>query len=136
MRTNQAIPSSGQKFPVHVSLLARMCIAMAYLLSRLKPEYIARFLHLMRKGARPASYPEAAAARASVISNSIYCAGEGCLPRSLATVLVCRAKGSWPTWVVGARLEPFLAHAWVEAEGIPVEENFASGFYAALLTVT
>ena len=74
----------------------------------------------LRRGARPATYEQAKAARDTVVAVSLTCAArEGCLPRSLATVLLCRLHGSWPAWCVGARrLPPFAAHAWVEAEGV------------------
>jgi hypothetical protein len=33
--------------------------------------------------------------------------------------LLCRLRGQWPTWCVGAwRIPPFGAHAWVEADGV------------------
>ena len=72
------------------------------------------------RGARPATYEQAKAARDTIVAVSLICgAREGCLPRSLATVLLCRLHGSWPAWCVGARrLPPFAAHAWVEADGV------------------
>ncbi|TDC20595.1 lasso peptide biosynthesis B2 protein [Streptomyces sp. 8K308] len=42
--------------------------------------------------------------------------------RSLASALLCRLRGTWPTWCSGARTPPFAAHAWIEAEGSPVGE--------------
>ena len=70
----------------------------------------------------PATFEQAKAARDTVVAVSLHCAArEGCVARSLATVLLCRLSGRWATWCVGARrMPPFGAHAWVEAEGRPV----------------
>ena len=51
------------------------------------------------------------------------------MPRSIATALLCRMSGTWPTWRVGVRtVAPFSAHAWVEAEGKPVDEVEPAGY--------
>lgn len=91
-------------------------------------------LHLLARKARPATYDEALAARSRVVAVSLLCAGDGCLPRSIATALLCRSHGSWPTWRSGVRTNPFYAHAWVEAEGRPVGEPRARSF-TPILTV-
>lgn len=94
-------------------------------------------LGVLRRGARPATIEEVKRARDSVVAVSLGCAGpQGCLPRSIATVLLCRARGSWATWCVGARrLEPFTAHAWVEAAGEAVGEDYPPDYFRTLLTV-
>ena len=46
-----------------------------------------------------------------------------CLPRSLALTRFLRCAG-WPAeHVIGVRLFPFEAHAWVEVDGAPVHER-------------
>jgi hypothetical protein len=70
-----------------------------------------------------------------VVAVSVLCAGEGCLQRSLATALLCRMRGSWPTWCTGVRTMPFGAHAWVEADGVPVDEPHQPGHYRPVITV-
>ena len=56
--------------------------------------------------------------------------------KSLATVLLCRWRGAWPTWCVGVRrLPPFGAHAWVEAEGVAVGEDYPPDYFRTLFTV-
>lgn len=70
-----------------------------------------------------------------MVAVSLLCAGDGCLPRSLATALLCRLRGTWPTWCAGARTAPFAAHAWVEVAGEPVGEPHPAGYYRALVTV-
>ena len=88
-------------------------------------------------GSSPATYEQAKAARDTVVAVSLACAArEGCLPRSLATVLLCRLHGSWPAWCVGARrLPPFAAHAWVEADGLMVDEDYPADYFRPLLRV-
>lgn len=62
--------------------------------------------------------------RADVMALSDICAGDGCVERSLATVIGCRMRGyGFPRWVAGVRAQPFRAHAWVEADGVPVDET-------------
>ncbi|MFD0475475.1 lasso peptide biosynthesis B2 protein [Nonomuraea thailandensis] len=77
---------------------------------------------LARRGAAPATAAQAKAARDAVIAVSLSCAGQGCLPRSIAAALLCRLRGTWPTWCTGVRVHPFAAHAWIEAGGRPVDE--------------
>ncbi|TDD27623.1 lasso peptide biosynthesis B2 protein [Actinomadura sp. KC06] len=116
---------------------ARAAVALARLLAFLPPGRVRTVLAVVRAGARPATYEQARAARETVTGVSLACLGpRGCLPRSLATALLCRLGGAWPTWCVGARtLPPFGAHAWVEAEGRLVEENVPDGYLAPLMTV-
>lgn len=94
-------------------------------------------LTLLRRGAAPASYAQAKNARDAVLAVSLGCAGpQGCLRRSLATVLLCRMAGRWPTWCVGVRvLPPFGAHAWVEAEGRLVDEDVPDTYFRRLIAV-
>ena len=93
-------------------------------------------LRTLRRGARPATYRDAKVARDDVVAVSLRCAArEGCVPRSLATVLLCRASGVWPTWCVGVRrVPPFGAHAWVEADGEAVGEDYPSDYFRSLIT--
>jgi hypothetical protein len=118
-------------------LLVKLVVGVARLLSTRSPDQICRVLERLRGGARPATFAEASAARRAVVRTSAYCAGPlGCLPRSIATVLLCRVGGSWATWQVGPRLyPPFGAHAWVEVDGVAVDEPYPEGFHVALLTV-
>lgn len=110
-------------------------VALARLVARQPPGRIRKVLYAVRKGARPATREEASAARRAVVAVSVLCAGEGCLQRSLATALLCRVRGTWPTWCTGVRTMPFSAHAWVEAEGEPVDEPHPAGHYRPVITV-
>jgi hypothetical protein len=115
----------------------RLAVGAARLLATQPPRRNRAVLTWLRRGAEPATAVEAKAARDSVVAVSLACAGrEGCLPRSLATVLLCRLHGQWPTWCVGARrLAPFGAHAWVEAEGVPVGEDYPPDYFRTFFTV-
>jgi hypothetical protein len=114
-----------------------LVVAVARLLAVQPPRRIRSVLNLLRRGARPATLAQAKAAHDTVVAVSLPCAGrEGCLPRSLAITLLCRLRGQWPTWCVGARrLPPFAAHAWVEAEGVPVDEPYPPDYFRTFFTV-
>ncbi|MGW2599361.1 lasso peptide biosynthesis B2 protein [Streptomyces klenkii] len=73
--------------------------------------------------------------RTAVTGTSARCAGPYCVLRSLATALLRRLRGTWPTWCTGVRTGPFAAHAWVEAEGRPVGEPAGSGCFSILPSV-
>lgn len=116
-------------------LTARAAVGAARLLARQSPARIHAVLGVLRRGAAAATYEQARRARREVVTVSRWCAGEGCLPRSLATVLLCRVRGGWPTWCTGTRTFPFTAHAWVEAEGWPVDEPPGTDRYLIIMSV-
>ncbi|RJL31264.1 lasso peptide biosynthesis B2 protein [Bailinhaonella thermotolerans] len=123
--------------PFRRRLAARAAVSLAFPLSRLPPRRLRAVLALVSRGARPADHARAEAARDAVLAVSLACLGsQGCLPRSLATALLCRMWGVWPTWCAGVRAKPpFGAHAWVEAEGLPVGEASPPGYLSPLITV-
>jgi Transglutaminase-like superfamily len=85
-------PPLRRRIPVHCAITA------ARLLARLSPRRIRAILEALRRGANAATYEQALAARADVVASSVHCAGKYCLPRALATTLLCRMRGVWPTW--------------------------------------
>lgn len=121
--------------PLRRRLPALACVVAARLLARQSPHRIHRVLSTVRRGARPASYEQAAAARRDVTGTSLHCAGRYCLQRSLATTLLCRLRGSWPTWHTGVRSAPFAAHAWVSVDGRPVDEPDDTATYHPIITI-
>jgi hypothetical protein len=123
--------------PLPRRIVAYVVIGAARVLATRSPRQIKTVLGTLRRGARPAAYEEAKAARDTIVAVSLTCAArEGCLPRSLATVLLCRLQGSWPTWTVGTRrLPPFAAHAWVEADGVMVDEGYPPDYFRPLFRV-
>jgi len=121
--------------PLSLRLAARFAVAVALPVAHLPPRRIRLLLSMVRRGAAPATYRQAQAARSAVITVSLTCAGKGCLPRSIATALLCRLHGRWPTWRTGVRTGPFGAHAWVEAEGRAVDEGEQILAFRPLITV-
>jgi hypothetical protein len=133
----EAVPYRPGSVSLPRRLLVHAVIAVARVLATRSPRRIRSVLGPVRRGARPATYEEAKAARDAVVAVSLVCAArEGCLPRSLATALLCRLRGSWPAWCVGVRrLPPFGAHAWVEAEGVMVDEDYPADYFRPLFQV-
>ncbi|WP_026124576.1 lasso peptide biosynthesis B2 protein [Nocardiopsis baichengensis] len=129
-----AMPERGRP-PLARRWAGRAAVLAALLLARRPPRRIRRLLTLLRRHARPATVAEVRRAQETVVAVSAVCAGEGCLPRSLATVLLCRLHGAQPTWCTGVRTDPFGAHAWVEAEGVPVGEPAPPDHYMPLMRV-
>jgi hypothetical protein len=105
------------------------------LLAHLPPRRIRSILTTARRGATPATYEQALTARTDVVAVSMRCAGNYCLQRSLATTLLCRIRGVWPTWSTGVRTPPFAAHAWVETDGQQVGEPPTTATYQTILSV-
>jgi hypothetical protein len=124
--------------PLPRRVLVRVAVGAARLLATQSPRRIRRVLGFLRRGAEPATFDQVRAARDAVTAVSLTCAArEGCVPRSLATILLCRLRGRWASWSVGARrIPPFGAHAWVEVGGIPVgEEEYPPDYFRAFFTV-
>ncbi|WP_409527722.1 lasso peptide biosynthesis B2 protein [Rhizobium lusitanum] len=115
---------------------ANLCVLCSFVLARFRPRRLIKALEILRVGCRAATPEEVAAARNAIVYVSTTCAGEGCLPRSIATAMLCRIHGVWPVWRAGARQEPFEAHAWVEADGVPIGENFKSGYFTVMMEVS
>ncbi|MFE1824191.1 lasso peptide biosynthesis B2 protein [Streptomyces anulatus] len=125
--------------PVPLQALERAAALLATATARglihLSPGRLRRLLEMLRRGAGPATTEQALAARQAVVTVSRRCAGEGCLQRSVATVLLCRVRGVWPTWCTGVRCDPFRAHAWIEADGEPVGEPASTTLFHRTMTV-
>ncbi|GHH91112.1 lasso peptide biosynthesis B2 protein [Streptomyces capillispiralis] len=122
--------------PLRRRLLARLAVTLARPLASARPHHIRAVLHLLRRKAAPATRHQAAAARQAVVTVSPRCASDwSCLQRSLATVLLCRAWGVWPTWCTGVRTDPFRAHAWVAVGSEAVDEPDHAGGYTPVITI-
>jgi hypothetical protein len=136
MTSPVAIPEPGHdRLPMGTRVAARLAVGVARLLAGQPPRRIEWVLRRLQRGARPATMAQARAARSAVVAVSVLCAGDGCLPRSLATAVLCRFRRTWPTWCAGVRTAPFAAHAWVEVAGEPVDELFPPGYYRVTVTV-
>nr|WP_222109973.1 lasso peptide biosynthesis B2 protein [Streptomyces cupreus] len=133
----EAVHHDPHAVPFGRRTLARLAVGAARLLATRSPRRIRSVLIPLRRGARPATHEQTKAAREAVVAVSLACGErQGCLTRSLATVLLCRMHGQWPTWCVGVRrVSPFGAHAWVEAAGVPVGEDYPPDYFQVLFTV-
>lgn len=127
----------GGELPLPRRLLAIAAVVLARLLAHLPPGRIRLVLNRLRHGARPATHDQTLIARNAVMAVSLVCLGaQGCVPRSVATALYCRACGVWPTWCVGVRkVGPFAAHAWVEVDGTLVGEDHPDDYFRRLIAV-
>ncbi|OHV39816.1 hypothetical protein BCD49_09360 [Pseudofrankia sp. EUN1h] len=142
MPTPMSIPMSARRRPpppppLPRRLRAHLAVAAARALATQPPARIRAFLSAASHGAEAASRRRAQMARDDVTTVSLVCRGSrGCVPRSVATALLCRMSGTWPTWCVGVRtIAPFAAHAWVEADGLMVGEDEPAGYFRPLLAV-
>ena len=137
MSMPEAVFHQPRSVPFPRRIATYLAVGGARLLATRSPRRIRAVLGWLRNGARPVTFDQAKVARDAVVAVSLVCAArEGCLARSLATVLLCRLRGRWPTWCVGARrLPPFAAHAWVEADGIMVGEDYPPDYFRTLLSV-
>ena len=109
--------------PVYLRPQVALAVLLAHIVVRRDPKRLRAFLTRVSRAVPPATKEEATRARSHVVGASLRCAGPRCLERSVATALLCRMRGSWPDWCTGVALEPFRAHAWVEAEGSGVGED-------------
>jgi hypothetical protein len=134
----EAVFHRPRSVPLPRRALVRVAVGAARLLATQSPRRIRRVLGFLRRGAEPATFDQVRAARDAVTAVSLTCAArEGCVPRSLATILLCRLRGRWASWCVGARrIPPFGAHAWVEVGGIPVgEDEYPPDYFRTFFTV-
>ncbi|MEJ3652797.1 lasso peptide biosynthesis B2 protein [Actinomycetes bacterium KLBMP 9759] len=134
MSNSQAL-QRGQRPPLGRRIAVHVAVGIARGLARLSPGRIRRTLALLRRGAAVATHEQALAARRDVVAVSVFCSGRYCLERSIATAIVCRLRGVWPTWCTGVRTPPFEAHAWVEVDGTPVGEPTDTVTYRHLVVV-
>jgi transglutaminase superfamily protein len=111
-------------------------LSVARVLAHRPPRRIRAVLTVLRRRAAPATYQQTEDAHDAGLAVSVLCGGRYCLQRSLATTLLCRMRGVWPTWCIGVHTAPFTAHAWVEAEGQPVGETHGPGYYCPLIIIT
>lgn len=137
MASPEAISYDPRSVSFRHRVRVRTMVTAARLLATRSPQRIRKVLTWLHRGIRPATYEEAQTSRQAVVSVSLVCAGrEGCLVRSLATTLLCRSRGNWPTWCLGARrLAPFHAHAWVEVDGVIIGESYPSDYFRTFFTV-
>jgi hypothetical protein len=133
--TVPVVSESRARLPWRQQITARLATAAARGLILMPPRRLRQVLQLVRWGSRPATAQQACAARLATTTVSARCAGQGCLQRSVATVLLCRLHGTWADWCTGFRTQPFRAHAWVEADGVPIGEPDGMELFQTILSV-
>ena len=116
-------------------MYAKLIVLFAYLITLMKPQQIQRILFLFSRHCDKATYIEASEWRTAVNTVSPRCAGNGCLLRSVSVMLWGITKRKTPEWVSGIRVRPFVAHAWVEVEHVPVDEPEDIQTYQEVLSV-
>jgi hypothetical protein len=125
----------GRKLSLRQRPAALASAGAACMLACLPPKRIRAVLTVLRRRAAPATYQQTKDALDAILAVSVLCGGRYCLQRSLATTLLCRIRGVWPTWCTGVRTAPFVAHAWVEADGQPIGEPHGPGYYRPLIVI-
>lgn len=116
------LPESGTTLTPGLALRARTAVAVAFVACWGSPRFLRAFLRLLTRGARRPDPETLLRWRQAVVTVSSRCAGEGCLQRSVATMVLARSYGYVATWKTGLRQAPFLAHAWIELDGQPIGE--------------
>lgn len=137
MTIPQTVSHNPRTVPWRVRVRVRLASAGAALLARCSVNRIHRTLLRLRSGAAPATSEQAVSMREAVMRVSLPCARpDGCLRRSVAVVLLARMYGSWATWCTGPTTRPpFMAHAWIEAEGRMVGEPVPEDQFCAVIRV-
>jgi hypothetical protein len=135
--SDKVLPDVDRVVSIPDAALIKLAVGAARLLVQRSPSHLVVTLRAIRRRAAPASYAEASRALNEILSVSSFCRnGSACLPRSVATCLLCRSRGVWPTWSTGVlRSPPFGAHAWVQVADQIVDEPLGIADYAPLLTV-
>lgn len=132
------LPSRPVRPRLAVRLKVRTVVWIARRLAKRSPHRLKAVMTLLSKRARAANHAQARQARDEVLSVSPRQCGSpaACLPRSIAVALLCRTRGTWPTWCVGVlAAPPFVAHAWIEVAGRMVDEPVDSDCYRKFFAV-
>ena len=96
---------------------------------------LSEVIEKLSKNTRKALPKEVESWRTSINSINVRCAGNGCLQRSVAVMLRGIIARRTPDWVSGFQVSPFIAHAWVEVDGIPIGEEMDLSNFQKILFV-
>lgn len=135
---SDVLPYEVARVGIRDRIAVKTAVAVGRLLAHAPPRTLRAVLGTAARGALPASYAQARAARDTVLTVDAFTrGGSACLPRSIATALICRSRGVWPSWCVGVlATPPFTAHAWVAAEDRIVDEPMGSDDFSTLFSVS
>lgn len=104
-------------------ILARRSIRWAIRAAKLTPESLEKMIESTFGNLPSATVSQAQNSRDVILSVSTRLHGSHCLPRALATMSYCATVyKTRPEVVIGARTDPFQAHAWIRAENTVIDE--------------
>ena len=116
-------------------ITALFCANVSFFLIKLPPKKLSEVIEKLSKNTRKALPKEVESWRTSINSINVRCAGNGCLQRSVAVMLRGIIARRTPDWVSGFQVSPFIAHAWVEVDGIPIGEEMDLSNFQKILFV-
>ena len=123
------------KLSVKNKITALFCANVSFFLIKLPPKKLSKIIEKLSKNTRKALPKEVESWRTSINSINVRCAGNGCLQRSVAVMLRGIIARRTPDWVSGFQVSPFIAHAWVEVDGIPIGEEMDLSNFQKILFV-
>lgn len=123
------------KLSVKNKIIALFCANVSFFLIKLPPKKLSEIIEKLSKNTRKAFPKEVESWRISINSINVRCAGNGCLQRSVAVMLRGIIARRTPDWVSGFQVSPFIAHAWVEVDGIPIGEEMDLSKFQKILFV-
>ncbi len=123
------------KLSVKNKIIALFCANVSFFLIKLPPKKLSEVIEKLSKNTRKALPKEVESWRTSINSINVRCAGNGCLQRSVAVMLRGIIARRTPDWVSGFQVSPFIAHAWVEVDGIPIGEEMDLSNFQKILFV-
>ena len=123
------------KLSVKNKRTALFCANVSFFLIKLPPKKLSEVIEKLSKNTRKALPKEVESWRTSINSINVRCAGNGCLQRSVAVMLRGIIARRTPDWVSGFQVSPFIAHAWVEVDGIPIGEEMDLSNFQKILFV-
>ena len=123
------------KLSVKNKITALFCANVSFFLIKLPPKKLSEVIEKLSKNTRKALPKEVESWRTSINSINVRCAGNVCLQRSVAVMLRGIIARRTPDWVSGFQVSPFIAHAWVEVDGIPIGEEMDLSNFQKILFV-
>ena len=123
------------KLSLKNKITALFCANVSFFLIKLPPKKLSEVIEKLSKNTRKALPKEVESWRTSINSINVRCAGNGCLQRSVAVMLRGIIARRTPDWVSGFQVSPFIAHAWVEVDGIPIGEEMDLSNFQKILFV-
>ena len=123
------------KLSVKNKITALFCANVSFFLIKLPPKKLSEVIEKLSKNTRKALPKEVESWRTAINSINVRCAGNGCLQRSVAVMLRGIIARRTPDWVSGFQVSPFIAHAWVEVDGIPIGEEMDLSNFQKILFV-